>query len=121
MKTIKELQTAIHETAVKHGWWDDYPLTKDNGELDTVTPIAAKLALIHSEVSEALEELRKDLPPIYYELESSKPEGIGIELADTVIRIMDLCGKLEIDLQDCIETKMAYNETRPWRHGGKKL
>lgn len=47
----------------------------------------------------------------------SKPEGVAVELADAVIRIADLCGYLGIDLDAVISEKMAYNETRPFKHG----
>ena len=46
-----------------------------------------------------------------------KPEGYAIELADAVIRIADLCGYMGIDLEAAIREKMAYNATRPHKHG----
>lgn len=49
-----------------------------------------------------------------------KPEGFGIELADVIIRVLDLCRALGIDIQRCYELKTAYNESRPHRHGGKR-
>lgn len=102
------LQSAVYETAVSHGWWE--------GEVN----IPEKLALIHSEVSEALEEYRNggvDAGTVYSAF--GKPEGFGVELADTVIRIMDLCEHLNIDLAGLIVEKHEYNLTREWRHGGK--
>ena len=48
-----------------------------------------------------------------------KPEGLGSELADIVIRVFDLAGMLKIDIANEIERKMRYNVTRPYRHGGK--
>lgn len=70
-----ELIKEIHENAVAHGWWV--------GERDT----AEIYALIHSELSEALEEYRSGKEMIYYV--DGKPEGIAVELADAVIRILD--------------------------------
>lgn len=49
-----------------------------------------------------------------------KPEGFGIELADVIIRVLDLCRAMGIDIQRCYELKTAYNESRPHRHGGKR-
>lgn len=114
---LSQLQAHIHNTAVAHGWWD--------GGL-SVDGIGMKVALIHSEVSEALEELRvhgHDLNSVEFReprfTDHGKPDGFGVELADTVIRIMDLCGALGIDLETLIKAKMTYNETRTHRHGGK--
>jgi NTP pyrophosphatase (non-canonical NTP hydrolase) len=101
-------------TAEEHGW-HEYAMY---GSLN----IPEKLALVHSEISEALESYRDETgePWEFYVETDGKPEGFCIELADAVIRIADLCGELDIDLEKCIKTKMKYNETRPYRHGGKK-
>ncbi len=83
-----------------------------------------EIALFHSELSEALEEHRdgRRLDEVYFNPDKpTKPEGIPIELADTVIRILAFCGAHDIDLEDAIDQKIAYNLTRPKRHGGKKL
>lgn len=52
---------------------------------------------------------------------NAKPEGVTYEFADIVIRVADLCGSLGIDLQAAVEKKMAYNTTRSYRHGGKRI
>ena len=49
-----------------------------------------------------------------------KPEGFPAELADLLIRVGDLAAALGIDLDFEVRRKMAYNETRPYRHGGLK-
>lgn len=102
--TIRELVSRAHENAARHGFWDKPP------ELGT------SIALIHSELSEALEEHRKGDGFLSY-VKDGKPEGIAAELADAVIRIADLCGALGIDLEEAIAEKMKYNEGRPYRHG----
>lgn len=85
--------------------------------------IPEKLALVHSELSEALEDYRDDnhgMAMNEYRLdEKGKPIGFGIELADTVIRILHICNRFDIDLEAMIGVKMAYNQKREYRHGGK--
>jgi len=104
---INELVKEAHKLSVEKGW---HQIERSVPEL---------LCLIHSELSEALEEYRngKDTNEIYYV--SGKPEGIPIELADAVIRIADLCGLHNIDLEEAIKIKATYNKTRSHRHGGK--
>lgn len=111
--TVKELQVYIHDWAKRLGWWD----LKDERD----KPPAVQIALMHSELSEALECVRDGMRPGLVGAVNGKPEGFGIELADCVIRILDTCERYGIDLQTCIEQKMAYNETREYRHGGKKF
>lgn len=52
--------------------------------------------------------------------ERRKPEGVAVELADCMIRILDYCGHAGIDIEEAIRIKHEYNKTRPYRHGGKK-
>lgn len=51
----------------------------------------------------------------------AKPEGVGSELADTAIRLLDMCEEYGLDLGQLIREKMMYNETRAYRHGGRAL
>ncbi len=110
---IENMVKRSFDQSVKSGWHDE---PRTFGDL---------IALIHSEVSEALEAFRENDPGrIWYDCQEGKepkPEGVPIELADIVIRIGDLCGRYNIDLASAIETKMAYNATRSHRHGNKKL
>ena len=82
------------------------------------TPTETHIALMHSELSEAFEEHRAG-NDIYY-VKDGKPEGLGVELADVVIRVCVYCQEHGIDLPKYIEEKMEYNKTRPFKHGGKK-
>lgn len=82
-----------------------------------VDAVGMKLALIHSEISEALEALREGKIAAYDK--DGKPEGMTTEIADAIIRALHLGGLLGLDIEDAIERKMAYNEKRPYRHGGK--
>lgn len=65
-----------------------------------------KLMLVVTEVSEAMEAYRHEDKANFAE-----------ELSDTFIRLCDICGALEIDIESEIEKKMAYNEKRPFKHG----
>jgi hypothetical protein len=76
---LNEMAVEIHALALEKGWYDR---EISRGEA---------YALIHSEISEAVEEARKGNDPIYWG-ESGKPEGEAIELADVVIRILDYMG-----------------------------
>jgi NTP pyrophosphatase (non-canonical NTP hydrolase) len=111
---IRKLQKRAHATATEKGWWED----RDPEDEQTVL---ACLALVHSEISEAVEAVRDE--GVHSRVEyiiDNKPLGLAVELADAVIRIADLCEAIGIDLDDAIEAKMEYNETRLHRHGGKK-
>ena len=107
--TVRELVAIAHTTAVEQGWWEEG--RRNVGEL---------IALMHSELSEALEEWRTQGTSVTdVNWATGAPSGFGVELADCVIRIADCCGQLGIDLSHLLEVKMAYNKTRPYRHGDK--
>lgn len=123
---LNEITEEIHQNAVNHGWWDE---PRCFGEI---------VALCHSEMSEALEEYRARRPMVYcidrtedevfccedthriIEI-GAKPEGIAVEMADCLIRILDWFGQMELDVEEILMLKHEYNKTRPYRHGGKVI
>lgn len=117
---LNDWRDLVHSNATEKGWW-----SKVN---DT---IPMKLLLVNSEVAEATEELRKARPCPYGAADADyddlrairvwegKPDGFPVEIADTIIRCLDLCGRLGIDIETVVRQKHDYNTTRAQRHGGK--
>lgn len=130
---LGNLASDIHQYAVDKGFWT-CPECNGDGVWDTNIPCPVCkgkgkwrndgecIALMHSELTEALEQLRggnTDLP--FYLSNSVKPEGWAVELADCVIRILDFVASkgIENKFGDFIKKKMEYNKTREYKHGKK--
>jgi len=95
-----------------------FEIAKSKGWHEKQNPIPEMLMLMVCEISEAMEEYRDASKPYLYFVDG-KPEGIQIELADTVIRIMDMFGVMKWDLESAIRTKIEFNKNRSYKHGGK--
>lgn len=80
------------------------------------------IALCHEELSEALREYRNGHQPNEtYHGEDGKPEGIPTELADVILRVLDMCGHYGIDIGSMLAEKNEYNKARSFKHGGKVI
>jgi NTP pyrophosphatase (non-canonical NTP hydrolase) len=97
-----------HGAAFEAGWWGSTRMEVRDRTRFGKALVAEKLALIHSEVSEALEGVRKDKMDDH--LPSRK--SVEVELADALIRICDLAGAMQLDLGGALVEKMAYNAER---------
>ena len=95
---IKELIIKSHYIAKSKGWWDE-----ERG-------IPELIALMHSELSEALEEYR-DGVSLNLRYEDGKPLGFTVELADVLIRIFDMAGKDDLDLDYALNVKCEWTST----------
>lgn len=93
-RSLNELAQLCHSIAVEKGFWEE----KRN--------IGEALMLIVTELAEAMEAHRKQDEANFKE-----------ELADTFIRLLDLCGGLKIDMENEIYQKSLRNKARPYKHG----
>ena len=134
---LNELRDKVYINAKNHGFYDNEKVN-----------IPEKLMLIVSELGEAMEAYRNEhysdistferhidkkqierYKKIKYlndkddgfdiMFESYIKDGMQDEIADTIIRLLDLCGYMNIDIDKHIELKMKYNESRPYKHGKK--
>ena len=115
---IKELCVAAHNNSANHGFWDDYNQTLSflptclDIDKYTLDIKLSKIALIMSELGEAVEGIRKPTADPHCPGFSSEE----IEMADVLIRIFDYCEAFGLDLAGAVTTKMAFNQTRPYKH-----
>lgn len=92
--TLNQMSQLCHRIALEKGFWDE----KRN--------IGEALMLIVTELAEAMEAYRKE-----------DQDNFKEELADTFIRLFDLCGGLKIDIEEEIARKSEKNKARPYKHG----
>lgn len=110
---------AIHLNALRKGWWEDHSRLRDSnpGEADRLYQVS-RIMLVVTELAEAVEGIRLGNPP---DDKVKDYDSLTVELADAVIRVLDLAGRFGLPLPQAILAKMAYNEGRSHMHGGKLL
>src|SRR6266404_1120003 len=117
---LNVLAERCYENSKEHGFWDDYDKTQRAISTSDVVDIRAlsdkycldaklsKIALMVSELGEAVEGVRKPGFDEHCTIFSNE----AIELADAIIRIMDYCGRFYIPIGEAVVAKMAFNATR---------
>ena len=110
-EVFRDLVKEAHDNAQEHGFHKVYedmlsmtPADQRRGVRRTI--LLAQLALIASEVGEAVREIQH-----------GDEQSMAVELADVVIRILDMCGGEYIDLGNVLLAKMMRNRKRPYLHG----
>lgn len=107
-KSLREMAAEVADLNAEKGWRTIH------------RSFPEEMMLIVTEVAEAVEVFRTDgLAPVT--LPGGKPADAKSELADILIRLLDSAEKYGVDLEYEYERKMAYNRTRSYRHGGKRL
>lgn len=122
---LDDMQAEVAEVNEANGWYEEE------------RTVGEDIALLHSEVSEMLEAYRDTglddttgewcqpgdhLAASVGEIDHTcKPEGFGSECADVLIRLLDTCDRRGVDLVAEFERKVAFNRTRGYKHGGKRL
>lgn len=139
------LLDAVTANNYEKGWRVSPETLAVGAPLPAPRNVGELIALLHSEVTEAFEAHRNNEPKLWFEYEVpgpngetlknkptdgfsdqpsfggalGKPQGIASELADVIIRVLDMAQELNVPVIDAVITKHAYNQTGPYRHGNK--
>ena len=104
---LNELSLIINDNAIEKGFWEDYLIAELNNSAKAIdNSLATKMALISCEVAEGIEALRV-----------GDYENFKEELADIIIRTLDIAGFLDVDIASEIAYKIDFNSKRPKLHG----
>jgi NTP pyrophosphatase (non-canonical NTP hydrolase) len=121
-KALWEMAEEVINNNIDKGW--------RHCDLDETRTFGDEMMLVTTEVGEAFDAFRKTgMDEFTHEVGTGgrdwetlgKPDDVGSELADVLIRLIDTAYWRGVDLQAEYERKMAYNRTRPYRHGGRAL
>lgn len=137
---LNDFAAEVHALAVEKGWWEPAPTFPE-----VITMIHCELSEAVQEYRDGAPNVyyaclaagnsgcfcAKEIVDCYYAktadgtegcpYRGEKPEGVAVELADAILRILDYCAFAGIDIESVLETKHEYNKGREYRHGGKLI
>jgi len=116
---LNELSKEINKDVREKGFWNDMDSSISflDGEIKKATKdafISQKISLVHTEISEMTEAMRKE----NYEAEGHglyKKDSFVDEIADSIIRLLDIVGELDIDIDSQIKWKLEKNKQREFK------
>jgi NTP pyrophosphatase (non-canonical NTP hydrolase) len=119
---LNDMAADLYNVSSEHGFWEGKEVTVGGAGIGVWTEreLPEALMLIVSEAAEALEDYRDGKGPdefIYGPGNPRKPEGIPSEMADIIIRALDVCGRYGIDIERALKEKIDYNRSRLFKHG----
>lgn len=137
-KRIQALLAAGQVQTLEQMQEEVFRINDANGWFEAERSVGEDVALLHSEVSEMFEAYRDHgledatatagMTPeqveqfmATYDKPMVKPEGFGSECADVLIRLLDTCRRTGINLREEYQRKSAFNKTRSYKHGGKRI
>lgn len=104
---LNKLAKEINDLNKLKGFWDG------EDDIPNKASVGLRIALMHSELSEALEAHRSSV----YDDKLPEYLGLHVELIDALIRILDFCGYYNINVDEIVAKKLEYNKSRPFKHG----
>lgn len=121
LETLEQDQDFCAKFHLLMGLMEDIAISK--GWHSPSKSFPEQILMLHTELSEVIEEYRKESGNVdmTYESDGGKPEGVPVEFGDVGIRLFDTCSHFDVDLLHWIINKAKFNLTRPNRHGNKKL